>query len=58
MIKEIRNVFKNKHFGDFPGSPVVKILCFHCLGMGSVRGLGTKILHALHCGQKVEGEER
>ena len=55
MIKEIRNVFKSKYFGDFAGSPVVKILWFHCMSMGSVPGLGTEILHAAHCGQKIWG---
>ena len=27
---------------DFPGSPVVKILCFHCRGTGLIPGQGTK----------------
>ena len=30
---------------DFPGSPVVKTLHFHCRGMSSIPGRGTKILH-------------
>ena len=30
---------------DFPGSPVVKTLHFHCRGMSSIPGQGTKILH-------------
>ena len=30
---------------DFSGSPVVKTLHFHCRGMGSIPGQGTKILH-------------
>ena len=31
--------------GDFPGCPVVKTLCFHCRGSGSIIGWGTKIPH-------------
>ena len=32
---------------DFPGSPVVKILCFHCRGQGfNLWSRGTKIPHA------------
>lgn len=30
----------NAHSGDFPGSPVVKILCFHCKGHGFNSRLG------------------
>ena len=37
---------------DFPGSPVVKTLCFQCRGTGSIPGLGTKIPHAMLSGQK------
>ena len=32
---------------DLPGGPVVKTPCFHCRGIGSVPGQGTKILHAM-----------
>ena len=28
---------------DFPGSPVIQTLCFHCRGKGSIPGQGTKI---------------
>ena len=38
--------------GDFPGGAVVKNLCFHCRGRGFDPCLGTKILHAVQCGQK------
>ena len=45
-----------RKFWDFPGDPVVKILCFHCTagGVGSIPGQGTKILHAASCGQKLK----
>ena len=33
---------------DFPGGPVVKALCFHSSGMGSIPGLGTKNPHSVH----------
>ena len=32
--------------GGFPGGPVVKALHFHCRGLGSIPGLGTKILQS------------
>ena len=32
---------------DFPGSPVVKILCSKARGMGPVPGQGTEILRAM-----------
>ena len=35
------------HFQEFPGGLVVRTWCFHCCGLGSVPGLGTKILQAL-----------
>ena len=37
---------------EFPGSPVVRIQCFHCWGPGSIPGQGTKILQAAQLGQK------
>ena len=37
---------------DFCGGPVVRTLCFHCRGMGSIPGWGTKILHVMWHGQK------
>ena len=39
-----------KYRGDFPGSPVVKALHFHCMGL--IPGWGTKILQAAGHGQK------
>ena len=30
-----------------PGGPVVKTLCFHCRGLGSIPGQGTKLLHGV-----------
>lgn len=37
---------------DSPGSPVVKILPFHCRGVDFISGGGTMILHAMWHGQK------
>ena len=38
---------------DSPGGPGVKVLCFSTAGAtGSIPGQGTKILHAVQCGQK------
>ena len=43
---------RNKTYWKFPGSPVVRIQCFHCWGPGSIPGQGTKILQAAQLGQK------
>ena len=37
---------------EFPGSPVVRIWCFHCCGLGSIPGQGTKISKAMQCSQR------
>lgn len=39
--------YERHWLGDFPGSPVVKILCFHCRGVSSIPSWGTKIAHAI-----------
>ena len=43
---------KNTQSGEFPGGPVVRIQCFHCEGLGSIPGQGTKILQDAWRGQK------
>ena len=41
------NISIRKHkTGDFPGSPVFKILCCPCRGVGFIPGQGSKIPHA------------
>ena len=46
---------KNKNAcGEFPGGLVVRILGFHCRGLGSVPGRGTEILQAIQQGRKKE----
>ena len=40
------------YYREFPGGQVVKTQHFHCHGLGSIPGRGTKILHASLCGQK------
>ena len=42
-----KHLEKESDFGDFPGGPVVKTLCFQCRGTGSVPGQGTEIPHAV-----------
>ena len=37
---------------EFPGGLVLRILGFHCHGLGSIPGWGTEILQAVWCGQK------
>ena len=39
---------------EFPGGPVVRTWHFHCCGLGSIPGQGTKILQAVQCCQKKE----
>ena len=34
-------------YREFPGSPVVKAQYFHCQGLGSIPGWGSKILQAV-----------
>ena len=37
---------------EFPRSPAVQTLNFHCQGPGSIPGWGTKIPQVIRCGQK------
>ena len=43
---------------NFPGSPVVKTLCFHCKMCGLNPWLGNKIPHALHHSQKLKKKKK
>ena len=43
---------KNIILGEFPGGLVVKILGFHCCGLGSISDQGTESLQAAWGGQK------
>ena len=45
---------KKSHPTEFPGSPVVRILRFHCRSLGSIPGRGTRIPQATQHGQKKE----
>ena len=38
--------------GEFPGGLAVRILGFHCRGLGSIPGRGTEILQAVRPSQK------
>ena len=56
-----RHIYKKtKHFWlkikyrEFPGGLVVRILGFHCRGLGSIPGQGTEILQAMQHGPKKE----
>ena len=48
---DIKNSSKINEFWEFPGSPVVSTWYFHCCGLGSVPGQGTKISQVMQCGQ-------
>ena len=36
---------------------MVRTWCFHCCGLGSIPGRGTKILQAVQCSQKKKKEK-
>ena len=44
VISFISMALETSHLGEFPGSLVLRILGFHCCGLGSVLGWGTEIL--------------
>ena len=44
--------YQSRKVWEFPGSLVVRILGFHCLGPGSTPGWGTEIPQATWCSQK------
>ena len=46
------NLRLNFQMGELPGGPVVRILCFHYQGVGSIPDWGHKILHATQLIQK------
>ena len=43
---------------EFPGSPVVRTRCFHCHGLGSIPGRGTKIPQAAQHNQKKKKKKK
>ena len=51
--KNHRRIWKAR---GFSGSPAGKIPCFTAGGTGSISGLGIKILHARHSGEKRDRE--
>ena len=51
-VFHLRSWDRNEYEREFPGSPVVRTPCFHCRGLGSVLGQGTKIPQAAQCSQK------
>ena len=53
-----RQLLKKKNSWDFPGSPVVKTLLFHCRGVGLSPGQGIKILHALMSRPKLKKKKK
>ena len=60
-FKSITSTFTLRNYqwvGGFPGSPVAGTLYFHCRGMGSTPGWGTKISHAAPCSQKKKKLEK
>ena len=43
---------------EFPGGPVLRTWCFHCWGLGSILGWGTKIPQASQCSQKKKKKKK
>ena len=53
LLKKLVAKALKRGLGDFPVGPVVKALWSHCAGgVGSIPGQGTKIPHAVQCGQE------
>ena len=46
-----------KTVGEFPGSALVKTLCFHCQVLGSIPGRGAKIPQAVRHRQKIKKKQ-
>ena len=40
----MKDTLRTSEVLEFPGDPGVRSLCSHCQGLGSIPGLGTKIL--------------
>ena len=54
-MKEIESTINTlPKLGEFPGGLVVRILGFHCCGLGSIPGRGTEIPQATCHGQKTK----
>ena len=51
-------MIKKLWYWEFPGYPVVRIQCFHCWGLDSIPGWGTKILQAVWNSQKKKKEKK
>jgi hypothetical protein len=51
-------IYQRTLLREFPGSPVVRNWHSHCQGLGSILGLGTKVLQAVWCSQKGRGGKR
>ena len=45
-LSEFKLIKNELHYREFPGSLVVRTLCCHCHGLGSIPGWGTKIPQA------------
>ena len=52
IYKDHGDLFQISLFWEFPGGPVVRTRHFHCRGLGSILGRGTKIPQAARRGRK------
>ena len=55
--ERLLSLVKKYPCGEFPGGSVVRTWYFHCHGLGSIPGWGTKILQAMQHGQKEKEKE-
>ena len=54
MISGDSIFYNTKQGRDFPGGPVVKLCASNAWGTGLIPGRGTKISHAVPCGQNIK----
>ena len=58
VVKVCKAIAKSETGREFPGSPVIRILCYHCHGLGSIRGQGIKIPQTVQYGQKKKKKKK
>lgn len=52
MAYPYNDTIKSPKYREFPGSPMVRILCFHCRAPGLIPSGGIKILKAVESTNK------
>ena len=52
----LQRLFNVAEYWESPDCPVVKALCFHCRGVGSILGQETKIPHTVWHDQEIKNK--